>query len=270
MTSFEGTLLRRVERFDVIEIAGEIAKKATKASIELKSSLSEANTILSIDLNIEDNEIVLKSHDSKKDVKMTHTIGKFKIYVIVSDINFDVALNGEHLATIESVYPVKSIRAIYIHGDFKAIAQVNHQSVYPDPFPPSSEMLQDFCFNADVPRPLKDGDKFSVSIEGSFNLSLSNHKESFITIAGKTDDSNQGTFKVSSSDSSSSLSTKWEMNVPIEVTFEIKDDFILVTVGDNDVAAKIKMNNESFCQLYKIKAKRDGNDPIEVREINFF
>lgn len=276
MATFEGNSLCDIDKFNILKIAGKFSRNGSEAAIKFKSGLHpEADTVLSIEFDIDNNQIVLRSHKyneicgSPKRILLTHTIDFFKILVIVSDEKFDIALDDAHLCTYEPELPISRISGLFIDGDLAEINRVDHCKVYPTLFPPVLEDNRKLNFSADVARHFRSGDKISIEIipKGKFSLSLGNYQENFITIAGKTDENSMKIIEATSPLEKSPLAAKWTKNVPLKVNFTVQDESILISIDDETLSSKLKIDEQTLIKLYKITAESKEDESLEVRQI---
>jgi hypothetical protein len=59
----------------------------------------------------------------------------FKIYILVGDERFHIAINDQPFCTYNYRLPIETIHAIQVQGDVQRIYQVDHRRAYPSPWP---------------------------------------------------------------------------------------------------------------------------------------
>ncbi|KAL9694866.1 hypothetical protein quinque_014151 [Culex quinquefasciatus] len=76
----------------------------------------------------------------------------FRLYILVGDDKFHVAINGHPYCTYGFRGPLADIRTIRIDKDIQQIVQVDHRQAYPAPFP-AIQLEETFnTFSNDVPK----------------------------------------------------------------------------------------------------------------------
>lgn len=77
---------------------------------------------------------------------------KFKIYILVGDNSFHIAINDAPYCTYNFRMPLLDIHTVQVTRDLQAIDQIDHRAVFPSPIP--SVQLEDprVEFSHDIPR----------------------------------------------------------------------------------------------------------------------
>lgn len=75
----------------------------------------------------------------------------FKFHVFVSEWKYHIALNSHHLAHYSFQSLPNTITNISVFGGLEKITQIDHRRVYPIPWPPIQEDLDNIAFSGDVP-----------------------------------------------------------------------------------------------------------------------
>ena len=274
MASFNGNLLREIEKFDVFTIAGKFSRKSEKASIAFKSSeKAEADIVLEIDIRQNISKMILKSFKHLETLKSitlkSITVESipleqeenFCLHIMFYENKVDIALKGSNLCTYELELPYLRVKWISIDGDIAKISHVGqHKS-----FPPVQTDTKDVSFNADFPRRVIEGDKFLIELiaSGDFSIFLG---DEYITVSGTHDDVNQDIIKVKSLNEDEFQSIKWDKNDSIVIGFVFNSDSISVTYNGKVVAERIEINDRDLSNL---RAKCNEDETLEVIRIQF-
>ncbi|XP_055523921.1 32 kDa beta-galactoside-binding lectin lec-3-like isoform X2 [Wyeomyia smithii] len=81
----------------------------------------------------------------------------FKLYILVGDDKFHIAINGQSYCTYMFRAPLLEIRSITIFKDVQQIIQIDHRQIFPTPFP-AIQLEESFnSFSNDVPKPFLPG-----------------------------------------------------------------------------------------------------------------
>ncbi|XP_058811288.1 32 kDa beta-galactoside-binding lectin lec-3-like isoform X2 [Topomyia yanbarensis] len=81
----------------------------------------------------------------------------FKLYILVGDDKFHIAINGQPYCTYTFRAPLSEIRAISLFKDIQQIIQIDHRQAFPTPFP-AIQLEETFnSFSNDVPKPFLPG-----------------------------------------------------------------------------------------------------------------
>lgn len=83
---------------------------------------------------------------------------KFKIYILMDDIKFHIALNNQPFCTYNYRLPVEDIRTIELTYDLQVVTQVDHRAVFPCPMPTVQCEEPNMVFSSDVPRLFRPGE----------------------------------------------------------------------------------------------------------------
>lgn len=172
-------LYGRVEFGHILSVAGKTTSSCKNFKINFTDGGEEIP--LTIFFNLRLREIVLNSflnsqwrETFKYDIDSMGVGEDFRVYVLVSEEKFHVALNDKHLCYYQHQAPVDAIRTVLVSGDLEKITQVDHRRTYPSPWPPIQENFPTASFSSDVPYEFLPGTvivlkmKPSGSSDGSF------------------------------------------------------------------------------------------------------
>lgn len=76
---------------------------------------------------------------------------KFKIYILIGDEKFHIALNNQTYCTYAHRMPVQEIRTIQLAYDLQVVTQIDHRTIYPSAIPPVQYEEVSMAFSSDVP-----------------------------------------------------------------------------------------------------------------------
>lgn len=86
----------------------------------------------------------------------------FKLYVLICDQKFYIAVNNEAFCTYDYRLPYHLIRTVQLKYDLQFVTQVDHRSIFPSPHPPVQFDDARNIFSNDVPKPFKYGKLLSI------------------------------------------------------------------------------------------------------------
>lgn len=157
MASCAVNLIGRVKLGHILVIAG--TTKADCWNFKVNLTNNEAEIPFSIFVNLRMKEIVMASFVNsewsksvKSNIPAVIKSGEpFKIYILVTDDKFHVALNENFLFDYEHRSDLNIISKVKVSGDLEKITQVDHRRAFPTPWPPIQEDLSSVAFSSDVP-----------------------------------------------------------------------------------------------------------------------
>lgn len=87
----------------------------------------------------------------------------FKIYILVGDQRFHIAINDEPYCTYYFRVPLNHIQTVEITDDIQSVVQVDHRSVYPTAFPATHLDDKKIEFSNDIPKKFTPGKYFGAT-----------------------------------------------------------------------------------------------------------
>lgn len=149
-------LYGRVEFGHIFVIAG--ASPLSGNSFKINFTDGGTEIPLTIFVNLRLKEIVLNSflnaqwlETSKTSIPFLSRGSSFKLYILIGDSKFHIAINGQNVCEYHHYTPVENIRSIVASGDLEEITQVDHRRAFPSFWPPSAEDFPGVAFSSDVP-----------------------------------------------------------------------------------------------------------------------
>lgn len=94
----------------------------------------------------------------------------FKIYILVGDQRFHIAINDEPYCTYTFRMPLETIRTIQITRDIQSVVQIDHRSVYPTSIPAIQVDDNNIEFSNDIPKKFPPGKLFVFAHMSSPNV----------------------------------------------------------------------------------------------------
>lgn len=94
------------------------------------------------------------------DEKVTNPLAageKFKIYILIGDEKFHIALNNQPYCTYAHRMPIDEIRTIQLAYDLQVVTQIDHRAIYPSAIPAVQYDENNMTFSSDVPMLFKPG-----------------------------------------------------------------------------------------------------------------
>uniref|UniRef100_A0A1B0CFH5 Galectin n=1 Tax=Lutzomyia longipalpis TaxID=7200 RepID=A0A1B0CFH5_LUTLO len=173
LTHFAGNIFCTVEPGHIFAIGGKTLDGASRVDINLTSGKGEGAPIpLTISVRFHEDIIVRNtSHEDgswgveeREDNLDTYTVPNpllagesFKVYILVGDSKFHIAINGCRYCTYMFRTPLEDIRAITVNHDIQVVNQVDHRQAFPSPYPPVQFDEAQLAFTNDVPKPFSAG-----------------------------------------------------------------------------------------------------------------
>ncbi|XP_055617698.1 32 kDa beta-galactoside-binding lectin lec-3 [Toxorhynchites rutilus septentrionalis] len=167
LTQFEGNLSCIVEAGQIFVIRARPIDDAERIDINfLTGKTDEADNVLHLSVRFDEDVVVRNSRISGKwgaeergenlnelTAPNPITIGEiFKLYILVGDDRFNVALNEHPYCIYRFRMSISDIRTITITRDVQQIVQVDHRQVFPAPFPAIQFDDPVHAFSNDVPK----------------------------------------------------------------------------------------------------------------------
>lgn len=87
----------------------------------------------------------------------THLGEQFKVYILLGDHRFHIAINDESYCTYIFRLSIDLIKTIEVTKDLQSIVQIDHRSMYPIPFPAIQVDDNKIEFSNDIPRKFAPG-----------------------------------------------------------------------------------------------------------------
>ncbi|XP_058442756.1 32 kDa beta-galactoside-binding lectin [Malaya genurostris] len=172
LTQFAGNISCTVEPGQIFVIGARPIDDAERIDINFLSGKSdEADNILHISIRFLEDIIVRNSKiggswgyeeraESLNELTAPNpiTAGElFKLYILVGDDKFHIAINGQPYCTYAFRATLSEIRAISLFKDIQQITQIDHRQAFPTPFP-AIQLEEKFnSFSNDVPKPFLPG-----------------------------------------------------------------------------------------------------------------
>uniref|UniRef100_A0A1Q3FNQ5 Galectin n=1 Tax=Culex tarsalis TaxID=7177 RepID=A0A1Q3FNQ5_CULTA len=172
LTQFLGNLSCAVEVGQVFVIGARPIDDAERVNINFLSGKSDdAENIFHFSIRFHDDIIIRNSkvggswgseerEDNLNELTAPNPVSPgeiFRLYILVGDDRFHVAINGHPYCTYGYRGPLADIRTIRIDKDIQQIVQVDHRQAYPAPFP-AIQLEETFnTFSNDVPKPFLPG-----------------------------------------------------------------------------------------------------------------
>uniref|UniRef100_A0A1L8DQD9 Galectin n=1 Tax=Nyssomyia neivai TaxID=330878 RepID=A0A1L8DQD9_9DIPT len=173
LTHYSGNIFCTVETGHIFVIGGKTLDGASRVDINLTSGKNEeASVPLTLSVRFHENVIVRNtSHEDgswgveeREDNLDSYTVPNpliagenFKIYILVGDTKFHIAINGRPYCTYLFRTTIEDIRAITVNHDIQEVNQVDHRQAYPSPYPPVQFDEACLAFTNDVPKPFSAG-----------------------------------------------------------------------------------------------------------------
>ncbi|GAB0099225.1 Galectin [Sergentomyia squamirostris] len=173
LTHFSGNIFCTVEPGHIFVIGGKTLDGAAKVDINLSSGKSEEAPVpLTLSVRFHENIIVRNTsyedgswgeeeRDDNLDpfaVPNPLIAGEnFKVYILVGDSKFHIAVNGRPYCTYMFRTSLEDIRAIIVTNDVQVVNQVDHRQSYPTPHPLLQYDEPRLAFTNDVPKPFSPG-----------------------------------------------------------------------------------------------------------------
>lgn len=137
----------------------------------LSGKHNEDNVVLQISIRFHENEVIRNSREFgdwgepeieqnlvEANTKNPLVPGeKFKIYILMDDAKFHIALNNQAFCTFQYRIPVEDIRTVELTYDLQVVSQVDHRAIYPYPMPLIQCEEPNMLFSSDVPRLFRPG-----------------------------------------------------------------------------------------------------------------
>ncbi|XP_053681766.1 32 kDa beta-galactoside-binding lectin lec-3-like [Sabethes cyaneus] len=172
LTQFAGNLSCAVEPGQIFVISARPIDDAERIDINFLSGKSdEADNILHLSVRFLEDIIVRNTklsnswgHEEREDSLNELTAPNpikagelFKLYILVGDDKFHIAINGQSYCTYMFRAALSEIRTITIFKDVQQITQIDHRQAFPTPFP-AIQLEESFnSFSNDVPKPFFPG-----------------------------------------------------------------------------------------------------------------
>lgn len=150
MTSFSGNVYGPVEVGHIFVVSGKTIDDASNLIINLAAGkVGDFDIPFHFSVRFHSENIVRNSFSVEGDGWMEEEIEEnllsspnpiiagwdFKVYILVGDEKFHVAVNDQPFCTFNYRLPLESITAIQVLGDVQRIYQVDHRRAYPTPWP---------------------------------------------------------------------------------------------------------------------------------------
>lgn len=87
----------------------------------------------------------------------------FQIYILVGDLGFNVAVNGDAFCTFEHRMACNDLKALTIYFNVEAITGIDHRRVFPQPHPVIQCNDDTVAFSHDFPDLPRPGDVVVIS-----------------------------------------------------------------------------------------------------------
>lgn len=148
-------LFGRVEFGHIFCIGGTSSANCTNFKINFTDGGSEIPFTVFFNLRLR--EVVMSSflnsewrETFKYDLISVNPGDPFRLYIIVTEEKFHVALNDKHLCDYLHQTAPDNIKSIRLTG-LEKVTQVDHRRFYPTPWPPIHENFDTVAFSSDVP-----------------------------------------------------------------------------------------------------------------------
>lgn len=172
LAQFTGNLSCTVEAGQIFVIGARPIDDAERVNINFQSGKSdEADIILHLSIRFHDDIIVRNSKlggswgGEERDENLNELTAPnpttpgdvFKLYILIGDDRFHIAINGHPYCTYGFRAALSEIRSIMVVKDVQQIVQVDHRQAFPTPFP-AIQFDEPFnSFSNDVPKPFLPG-----------------------------------------------------------------------------------------------------------------
>uniref|UniRef100_A0A1B0D548 Galectin n=2 Tax=Phlebotomus papatasi TaxID=29031 RepID=A0A1B0D548_PHLPP len=173
LTHFAGNIFCTPEPGHIFVIGGKSLDGASKLDINLTSGKHELAPVpLTISVRFHEDIIVRNTFhedgswgdEEREDNLDAYTVPNpliagenFKVYILVGDTKFHIAINGRAYCTYTFRSALEDIRAITITNDVQVVSQVDHRQAFPTPHPPIQFDEPRLAFSNDVPKTFSPG-----------------------------------------------------------------------------------------------------------------
>ncbi|KAM7361463.1 uncharacterized protein ACRADG_012105 [Cochliomyia hominivorax] len=187
--TFQGTLGRNLEYGHSLEICAKAQHDGNWFNITLASQIPEYNNIemgFQMIVYLNNNAIELRTvhNEWKEEVNHVFTTSsfftQFKINIVMSEHNFNIAINNQPWSHISYSLPLDMLNSIKISGDLDYIKQVDHRKYFPFTWPPLQLTEDSVDFSNDQPMSFQAGHVMIINAQllgndnGRFVLQLKN------------------------------------------------------------------------------------------------
>ncbi|XP_059612519.1 32 kDa beta-galactoside-binding lectin lec-3 [Phlebotomus argentipes] len=173
LTFFTGNIFCTVEPGHIFVIGGKSLDGASRLNINLASGKGEEAPVpLTLSVRFHEDMIVRNTshddgswgHEEREDNLDPFTVpnpmipgDNFKVYILVGDYKFHIAVNGRPYCTYAFRTSLEEIRCITITNDIQVVSQIDHRQAFPTPYPPIQFDEPRLAFSNDVPKPFSPG-----------------------------------------------------------------------------------------------------------------
>ncbi|XP_075165586.1 32 kDa beta-galactoside-binding lectin [Haematobia irritans] len=168
LTDFAGNLAHHLEFGHALEIVGKTIDGASRFNLSLMTSKTiinpEADIGLRISVYFRENCIVRNARiNGQWGEEEVENISKFSqpnpipsgdffmIYILACEDKFHISINSIPYCTFNYRLPLESLRVIELKDQIQAIKQIDHRSVFPNPWPPIHASDYFKAFSNDAP-----------------------------------------------------------------------------------------------------------------------
>ncbi|XP_065354606.1 uncharacterized protein LOC135949076 [Calliphora vicina] len=187
---FQGTLARNLEYGHILEICAKAQPDGNWFNITLASKTPEDDNKIDVGLQIlvylNNNMIAFKTAHNEWKEEIHHEFStsvflvKFNITIVMSEHNFNIAINNRPCSRISYSLPLDILNTIKITGQLDYIKQVDHRKYFPFTWPPLHISEESVDFSNDQPMSFEPGHVMILKAQlfgnanGRFVLQLKN------------------------------------------------------------------------------------------------